>query len=203
DENIRQCRVTSQCKSTVSVQELYVAYFSLVEASTSFRDISSFLASSLRNSRSVAKVAACLAMIGDHIGRHDDRDLVQFTVRFIDELGKLGSLTSSGLGETVSTINEKNVLRAVAAYSFRVRDNRLVLDLLEFKRLAKWACRRGLFVQGLDAIPIERLREYEVQPSFFTDSVSVEKRIEELSSGKVASFIKFRFDGEFDGLDSY
>ncbi len=188
----------------VSVHELYVAYFSLAEASVSAKDVSLFLANALRNSRNVAKLAACLAMIGDHIGKHEERDLVQSTVRLIAQEGKLGNLIASpSLGETISSINERNILRAIAAYSFSIRDNKLILDVLEFKRLAKWACRRGLFVQGLDVIPPEPLREYEIHSSFFPDSEIVERRVAELSDGKIASFIKLRFDGEFDGLNMY
>ncbi|EJZ16782.1 hypothetical protein RCCGEPOP_34212 [Rhizobium sp. Pop5] len=79
----------------------------------------------------------------------------------------------------------------------------MFLDVMEFKRVARWACRRGLYVQGLETVPARILREYKVSVSWFPDKASVEKRIEEISTGRNESFIRFRFEGEFDGLMGY
>jgi hypothetical protein len=185
-----------------SVHELYIAYLNLMETSGSVKTLSGFLVNSLRNSRSVAKVAACLAMIGDHLGRNHDEDLLQSTVQVIVEaLGDLKSLSSAR--QIITTINEPNVLRAVAAYCFRVQEGKLLFDILEFKRIARWSCRRGFYLLGLDSVPTQRLREYEIPYTYFTDSALVEKRVNELHAEKKSSFVSFRFDGEFEGLSTY
>ncbi|EJZ16672.1 hypothetical protein, partial [Rhizobium sp. Pop5] len=109
----------------VSVYELYISYFSLAESCAKTKEISSFLINSLRNSRTVTKVAACLAMIGDHIGNYKDPDLVQKTVRLLTDGAGLNNLSSSGLGETIGIINEKNIFRAMVAYSLRLKGREL------------------------------------------------------------------------------